>query len=121
MAFKIAGSQAFKEGFAKAGPTLLEPVMTLEVVVPDECMGDVMGDVTSRRGKVQGMAAQGRFQVIRAQVPMAEVLQYAPDLNSMTGGRGSFSTELSHYEEVPGALAEKIVAKRRAQQEEDRG
>lgn len=121
MAFKIAGSQAFKEGFAKAGGVLLEPVMNMEVVIPDECMGDVMGDITSRRGKVQGMAAQGRYQVIRAQIPMSESLQYAPDLNSMTSGRGTFSLELSHYEEVPGQIADKIVETRREEIEAERG
>ncbi len=121
MAFKIAGSQAFKEGFAKAGGVLLEPVMNMEIVVPDEAMGDVMGDVTSRRGKVQGMDAKGRYQVIRAQVPMSEALQYAPDLNSMTSGRGTFTMELSHYEDVPGQLAQKIVQKRREEIEAERG
>jgi elongation factor G len=117
MAFKIAGSQAFKEGFARAGGVLLEPVMNMEIVVPDECMGDVMGDVTSRRGKVQGMDAKGRYQIIRAQIPMGEVLQYAPDLNSMTSGRGTFAMEMSHYDPMPPVLAEKVM-KARADEKE---
>jgi elongation factor G len=110
MAFKIAGSLAFKEGFMRAGPCLLEPIMNMIIVVPDDNMGDVMGDVTSRRGKVSGMDSRGRYQVIKATVPMSEVLQYAPDLRSMTSGRGSFTMELSHYEELPSHLTEKVVA-----------
>ena len=120
LAFKIAGSLAFKEAFLRCGPCLLEPVMNLEVVIPEECMGDVMGDVTSRRGKVLGMDTQGRYQVIRALIPMAEVLQYAPDLRSMTSGRGTFTMDLSHYEELPQALTEKVIAEVQAQREEQK-
>jgi len=110
MAFKVAGSMAFKDGFAQARPTLLEPFVTMEVSVPDECMGDVMGDLNSRRAKVEGMEQRGHAQVIKAKVPMAEVLRYAPDLTSMTSGRGSFEIAFSHYEPVPEHLVAKIVA-----------
>ncbi len=119
-AFKIAASKGFKKGVNEAGPALLEPIMNLEVVVPEECMGDVMGDLNSRRGRISGMDAKGGSQVIKAQVPMAEVLKYASDLTSMTSGRGLFSMEFSHYEEVPGNLAEKIIeAAAKPEDEED--
>jgi len=110
MAFKIAASMCLKKAIQEANPTLLEPVMKMEITIPEEVMGDVMGDLNGRRGRVLGMDSQGRNQVIKAQVPMAEVLQYALDLNSMTGGRGSFQMEFSHYEEVPSQLAQKVVA-----------
>ena len=110
MAFKIAASMCLKKAMQEASPTLLEPVMKLEITVPEEVMGDVMGDLNGRRGKVLGMDSMGRYQVIKAQAPMAEVLQYALDLNSITGGRGSFRMEHSHYEEVPAQLAEKVIA-----------
>jgi elongation factor G len=118
MAFKIAASIGFKNAVAEAKPILLEPVMTMEIVVPDECMGDIIGDLNSRRGKVLGVDPKSGSQVIRAHVPMAEVLRYAPDLRSMTSGRGSFSMELSGYEEVPAHLAEKIKADTAARSEE---
>jgi len=110
MAFKIAASMCFKKGVQEANPVLLEPVMGLEVIVPEESMGDVMGDLNGRRGRVLGMEGQGKYQVIKAQAPMAEVLKYALDLNQMTGGRGSFTMELDHYEELPAQLAEKVIA-----------
>lgn len=113
MAFKIAASMGFKQAMEKARPILLEPIMRLAVSVPDECMGDVIGDLNSRRGKVQSVDAKAGGQVIKAQVPMAEVLKYAPDLRSMTSGRGSFTIAFSHYEEVPGHLVDKIVAQAR--------
>ncbi len=103
MAFKIAASMAFKDAMAQAKPILLEPIMHLEITVPDENMGDVIGDLNSRRGKVLGVDPKPPNQVIRAQVPMAEVLKYAPDLRSMTSGRGAFHMSFSHYEEVPAA------------------
>ncbi len=109
MAFKIAASMCFKQGVREANPTLLEPIVNLTVTVPDDYMGDVIGDLNSRRGKVLGVDAQGKRQVIRAQVPMAEILNYMPDLTSMTGGRGSFVFEFDHYEEVPAQIAQKIV------------
>jgi elongation factor G len=110
MAFKIAASMCLKKAIQEATPTLLEPIVKLEITVPEESMGDVMGDLNGRRGRVLGMESQGRYQVIKAQAPLAEVLQYALDLNSMTGGRGTFRMEHSHYEEVPAQLAEKVVA-----------
>jgi elongation factor G len=109
MAFKIAASMGFKNAVEKAKPVLLEPVMNMEISVPDECMGDVIGDLNSRRGKVLGMDTKGHTQVIKARVPMAEVLKYAPDLRSITSGRGEFHMEFSHYEELPGHLAERVI------------
>jgi elongation factor G len=109
MAFKIAGSMAFKKAVMEAKPTLLEPIMTMEIVVPDDCMGDVIGDLNSRRGKVLGMDSEGKKQVIRANVPLAEILKYAPELRSMTAGRGMFTMKFDHYEEVPMQLQEKII------------
>jgi elongation factor G len=110
MAFKIAASMCLKKAIQEANPTLLEPVMKMEITLPEEVMGDVMGDLNGRRGRVLGMDSIGKYQVIKASVPMAEVLKYALDLNSMTGGRGFFTMEHSHYEEVPAQLAEKIMA-----------
>jgi elongation factor G len=113
MAFKIAASMCFKKGVQDASPALLEPVMKLDILVPEESMGDVMGDLTGRRGRVLGMDGQGKYQLIKAQAPMSEVLKYALDLNQMTGGRGTFTMELSHYEELPSQLAEKVIAEAR--------
>ncbi len=119
MAFKIAGSMGFKKGVQQANPVLLEPIMKMVVTVPEENMGDIIGDLNARRGRVLGVEAQGRTQVIAAQVPMAEVLMYAPDLVSKTGGRGSFDMEFSHYEEVPPHLADKIIAESQAGKEKE--
>ncbi|MBW1783377.1 MAG: elongation factor G [Deltaproteobacteria bacterium] len=110
MAFKIAASMCLKKAVQEANPTLLEPIMKMEITVPEEAMGDVMGDLNGRRGRVLGMDAQGKYQVIKAQVPMSEVLKYALDLNSITGGRGTFRMEHSHYEEMPAQLQEKVIA-----------
>jgi len=109
MAFKIAASMGFKKGIEMCKPVLLEPIMKMEVIVPDENMGDIMGDMNSRRGKIIGVETKGSNQVVKAAVPMSEVLRYAPDLRSMTGGRGTFTMEFSHYEEVPGQISEKII------------
>jgi elongation factor G len=109
MAFKVAGSLGFKKGTLQCKPTLLEPIMLLTVTVPEDSMGDVMGDISSRRGKVLGMEAKGSLQIISAQVPMAEVLTYQPELTSMTGGRGAFTMTMDHYEEAPGDVQTKIV------------
>ncbi len=109
MAFKIAGSMAFKSALQQARPILLEPIMAMEIAVPDEAMGDVIGDLNSRRGKVLGVDPRIGTQVIRALVPMAEVLRYSPDLRSMTSGRGAFTMQFDHFDELPGHLAEKIV------------
>ncbi len=110
MAFKIAASMCLKKAVQEANPVLLEPIMKLELFVPEDSMGDVMGDLNSRRGRVLGMDTQGRTQVIKAQAPMSEVLKYAIDLNALTAGRGTFKSEFSHYEELPAQLAEKVIA-----------
>lgn len=115
MAFKIAGSLAFKSAVMNASPVLLEPVMELEIQVDKEHVGDVMGDLNSRRGRVLGMDSNSRREVIRAQAPQAEVQLYGPDLTSMTGGRGSFTVKFSHYEEVPAQIAQKIIAAHQAE------
>jgi elongation factor G len=109
MAFKIAGSLAFRKASQEAQPVILEPIMNVTVTTPEEFMGDIMGDLNGRRGKVLGMDTAGKNQVIKANVPMAEFLSYAPDLRSMTGGRGMYFMEFSHYDEVPAQIAEKIV------------
>jgi elongation factor G len=109
MAFKIAGSLAFKKAVEEANPTLLEPIMKVTITTPEEYMGDIMGDLNGRRGRVLGMDSAGKNQMINAQVPMAEFLSYASDLRSMTGGRGIFTMEFSHYDEVPAQIAEKII------------
>ncbi len=109
MAFQIAGSMGLKAAIEKARPILLEPIMALEVSCPEECMGDVIGDLSSRRGKVLGMDRKGQSQIIKALVPMAEILKYAPDLRSITSGRGSFEAHFSHYEEAPAPVAERII------------
>jgi len=109
MAFKIAGSIAFKKAVQEAKPALLEPIMKVSITTPDEYMGDIMGNLNSRRGRVLGMDTAGKNQVILANVPMAEFLTYEPDLRSMTGGRGIYTMEFSHYDEVPAQLAEKII------------
>ncbi len=118
MAFKIAGSLAFKNAISEAKPVLLEPIMKIAIKTPDEFMGDIMGDLSSRRGKVGGMDTEGKYQVINATVPMAEFQTYAPDLRSITGGRGTFSLDFSHYEEVPSQLAEKVVEEINKKKEE---
>ena len=114
MAFKIAASMCLKKAVQEANPVLLEPIMKLEITVPEESMGDVMGDLNSRRGRVLGMDSMGKYQVIKATAPLSEVLQYALDLNALTAGRGTFRMEHSHYEEVPSHLAEKVKAEAQA-------
>lgn len=109
MAFKVAGSIAFKKAVQEAKPVLLEPIMKVSITTPDEYMGDIMGNLNSRRGRVLGMDTAGKNQVILANVPMSEFLTYEPDLRSMTGGRGIYTMEFSHYDEVPAQLAEKII------------
>jgi len=110
MAFKIAGAMGFKRGMEQASPVLLEPVMHMEITVPDECVGDVIGDMNSRRGKVLGMDPQGTTQVVNVQVPMSEVLKYAPELRSMTSDRGMFTMGFDHYAEVPAHMVDKVLA-----------
>ena len=110
MAFKIAGGLAFRKGCQESKPVLLEPIMNITVRVPKDYVGDVIGDLNGRRGKVMGMDSEAKNEVISAQAPMSEIQRYAPDLTSFTGGRGSFKVEFSHYEEVPAHMADKIVA-----------
>jgi elongation factor G len=120
MAFRIAGSMGFKNAVAQSKPVILEPIMTLEIAVPDECTGDVIGDLNSRRGKVLGMEVKSNNPVIKAHVPMSESLKYAPDLRSMTSGRGTFHIEFYRYEELPAHLTEKVVKEARENKEKER-
>jgi elongation factor G len=119
MAFKIAAIMAFKKGVQEANPVLLEPIMKVVVTAPDENIGDVIGDLNSRRGRVLRVDAKGNYQMIEANVPMSEMLKYAPDLNSKTGGRGTFTMEFSHYEEVPAQMAEKVIAQVKKDKEKE--
>ena len=114
LSFKMAGRLAFKDGMSRARPTILEPIVNVEVYVPSDFAGDVMGDINSRRGRVAGMEQRGNATVVKAQVPMAEMLTYEQTLTSSTGGRGSYHMEFSHYEEVPSHLQAKIVAASKA-------
>jgi elongation factor G len=108
--FKMAGSMAFKKGFLSAKPVLLEPINEITVTVPEEYMGEVMGDISGRRGKILGMEADGHFQVIKALVPLAELHKYSTILRSITQGRGMYRTQFAHYEEMPKEQADKIAA-----------
>jgi elongation factor G len=117
MSFKVAGSLAYKDAVAKCRPTLLEPIMSVEIAVPDEFAGSVMGDLSSRRGRPQGMEPKGTLQIVKAQVPLAEMLSYDAELTSMTGGRGSYHMEMDHYDEVPSHLQEKVVTAAKAERE----
>ncbi len=121
LAFKIAGSLAFKKAMEQASAALLEPIMNVEVYAPEAYAGDLMGDLNSRRGRVQGMDSRPGTQVIKAQVPMAEMLSYAPTLTSLTQGRGDYTMEFSHYEVVPAQIAEKIIDQTKAAAEKDQG
>jgi elongation factor G len=111
MAFKIAGSMAFKEAVRRADPVLLEPIMDVEVVTPIDYMGDVIGDLSSRRGKIGGMTQRGEAQVIGASVPLSEMFGYSTQLRSLTQGRAVYSMQFSRYEEVPKSKAEEIISK----------
>lgn len=119
MAFKIAGSMGFRKAASEASPVLLEPIMNLEVTVPEKYMGDVMGDISSKRGKVLGMESKGKYQTVKAQVPLAEMSKYATELRSLTHGEGSFTAEFSHYEEVPFEIAKKIIEQAAKEKESD--
>jgi elongation factor G len=119
-AFKMAGSMAFKKCVESAVPTLLEPIINVQVKVPEEFMGDVMGDLSGRRGKIQGMEPRGKFNVINAQVPLAELYRYSTHLRSMTQGRGTHFREFSHYEEVPHDAMQKVIDEAKKEKEEDR-
>ena len=118
MAFKIAGSMAFKQAAAEADPYLLEPIVQMTISVPEESVGDVIGDLNSRRGRPLGMEPKGSMTEIKAEVPMAEVLDYAPDLRAVTGGRGDYTMDFERYEEVPGHIAQKVIAEAKASDEE---
>ena len=109
MAFKVAGSMAFKEASKRAKPVLLEPVMAVEVVTPEEYMGDVIGNINSRRGQIEGMEPRGNAQVIRAKVPLAEMFGYATDVRTMSQGRATYTMQFLHYAEVPNSIAEKLT------------
>jgi elongation factor G len=117
MAFKIAAETAFHQIMLEARPVLLEPIGEIEVRVPEEYLGDVMGDLSGRRGRIMGSEADGHYQVIKAVVPQAELYKYATQLRSLTQGRGMHREKLSHYEEVPRELAEKVIAAARAEKE----
>ena len=120
MAFKTAARIAYKKGCMDASPVLLEPIMHVEVMVPDEYMGDIMGDMNKRRGRIMGMQQEGDMQLVVAEAPMAELFKYATDLRSMTQARGSFTTKFERYEEVPASVAEKIIANAvRSDEDED--
>ncbi|MEZ0479665.1 elongation factor G [Planococcus sp. SSTMD024] len=115
MAFKVAASMALKNAVSKVNPVILEPIMKVEIVIPEEYLGDIMGDVTSRRGRVEGMDARGNAQVVRSMVPLSEMFGYATNLRSNTQGRGVFSMHFDHYEEVPKSIAEEIIKKNKGQ------
>jgi elongation factor G len=117
MAFKMAGSIAMKEALQQAGAVLLEPIMMVTLSVPDETVGDVIGDLNSRRGRPQGMEPAGGMTEVKAEVPMAEMLTYAPDLRALTGGQGDYTMEFLRYEEVPAHLAQKVISDAQADQE----
>jgi elongation factor G len=118
LSFQLAGRLAFKKAMEQAKPTLLEPVMKVEITVPDEFAGSIMGDLNSRRGRIQGMDNKGGNTVVKAEVPMAEMLTYGVELTSMTQGRGSFNMEMSHYDIVPQQLQEKIITHAKAERGE---
>jgi elongation factor G len=115
MAFKVAGSMAFKEGMKRGKPKLLEPVMAVEVVTPEDYLGDVMGNLNSRRGRVEHLEPRGNAQAIRARVPLGEMFGYATDLRSMTQGRATFTMQFDRYEEVPASISAEIVASESAE------
>jgi elongation factor G len=118
MAFKIAGSMAFKQAYEQAEPVLLEPIMEVDVTVPDETVGSVNGDLNSRRGRLQGMEPRGTMTAIKAEVPMAEMLTYAQALTSMTGGRGDYHMHFLRYDEVPTHVAQKLIEETKKEKEE---
>ncbi len=114
MAFQIAGSMALRKAVSEAGPVLLEPIMDVEVTIPEESLGAISGDINSRRGRVMGMDVKGKSQIVKAQIPLSEMFKYANDLRSITGGRGSYTMRFSHYEEVPHKVAAPIIAQYQA-------
>ena len=121
IAFQIAGAMALRKAVLQAGPVLLEPVMDVEVFIPEEYLGQISGDLNSRRGRVMGMDVKGKNQVIKAQVPLAQMFTYANDLRSITGGRGSYTMKFSHYEQVPTKIANEIISRYQAKKKEEQG
>jgi elongation factor G len=120
MSFKLAANQCFKKGFLECKPCLLEPIYEVEVKVPDEYMGDVMGDISSKRGKILGMDSDGHFQIIKAHVPLSELYKYSSNLRSLTQGRGVHKRKFSHYEEVPKEVEHKVIDEYNKSREEDK-
>jgi elongation factor G len=120
IAFQIAGREAFKLCVLKARPILLEPIYDLEVKIPEDSMGDVMGDLSSRRGKIMGMDSKGRFQIIKAKIPLAELDRYATTLRSLTSGRGIHSRTFSHYDPVPKEIENRIIQESKKEKEEEK-
>ena len=118
IAFQIAGREGFREAFGDAGPVLQEPIMDVRITVPEAMMGDIMGDLNTRRGRVQGIESEGNKSIVNAQVPLAEMIRYGNDLRSMSGGRGIYTMTLSHYEQVPTHLTEGVIAAARREAEE---
>jgi elongation factor G len=119
LSFKIAGARSFRDAVEKAKPVLLEPIVNIEVTVPSKYMGDISGDLSSKRGRIVGVDTVGNLQVIKAQVPMSEIGRYSTELRSMTGGEASHTIEFSHYDIVPGRMAEEIISKAKKAQEEE--
>jgi elongation factor G len=119
MAFQIAGAMALRKAILEAGPVLLEPIMEVEVVIPDEYLGAISGDLNSRRGRIMGMDVKGKLQIVKAQVPQAEMFTYANDLRSFTGGRGTYSMRFSHYEQVPHKIASGIISQYQATKKQE--
>jgi elongation factor G len=119
VAFEIAAREVFKLAFRDAGPVMLEPIMDVKVIVPESNMGDILGDLNTRRARVQGMDSDRGRSIITAQVPLAEMQRYTTDLRSMTGGRGVFEMEFSHYEQVPAHLAQEVIAAREKERKEE--
>ena len=119
MAFKVAASMGFQQAFKSASPVMLEPIYDVTVKVPEEYMGDVMGDISGRRGKIMGMDAEGKFQMIKAKIPLAELHKYSTSLRSITSGRGIHSRAFSHYDEVPSDISEKIIEQAKKEKEEE--
>ncbi|MBU1090805.1 MAG: elongation factor G, partial [Candidatus Omnitrophica bacterium] len=119
MAFQIAGAMALRKAVAEAGPVLLEPVMNVEIVIPEEHLGSISGDINSRRGRIMGMEVKGKNQVVKATVPLAEMFTYANDLRSHTGGRGSYIMRFSHYEHVPHKIASGIISQYQASRQKE--
>jgi elongation factor G len=119
MAFQIAGSMALRKAVIEAGPVLLEPIMDVEIVIPEEYLGAISGDINQRRGRVMGMDVKGRYQIVKAQVPLAEMFKYANDLRSITGGRGMYTMRFSHYEEVPHKIAQPIITQYQASKKQE--